>query len=64
MAQPSIDSKRERDSQSTVVNKVITRVNGVPTTETVTTVVTDDELTYTADGWKQQETETEVTNNL
>lgn len=64
MAQPTIDSKRDRESQSTVVNKVVTRVNGVPTTETVTTKTVDDELIYTTNGWKQQNTETETITNL
>ena len=64
MAQPTINSKRDRESQSTVINTTVVRVNGIPTTETVTTITVDDELIYTAEGWRQQETETTVTNNL
>ena len=64
MAQPTINSKRDRESQSTVTNTTVVRVNGIPTKEVVTTITVDDELIYTATGWKQQETENTVTNNL
>lgn len=64
MAQPTENSIRERDSQSTITNTTIHRVNGVPVKEVVTTRTSDDELIYQDGVWTQQETETTVTNNL
>ena len=64
MAQPSTNDLKQRQSNSTVKNKTTVKVNGVPTTETTITKIVDDELIYQNGNWSQQETITEVTNNL
>ena len=64
MAQPNTNDLKQRGSQSTITNTVETRVNGVPTKETITTKTVDSELIYKNGEWNQQETKTEETNNL
>lgn len=60
MAQPSTDDLKERDSQSTVINKSTIRVNGVPVKEVISTKTITGELVYRDNKWKQQEEEIET----
>ena len=64
MAQPNENDLKQRDSQSTITRTVVNRVNGVATTETVTTRTTEDELIYKNGKWTQQGEETVDINNL
>ena len=64
MAQPTENDLKQRDSQSTITNTVITRVNGVPTKETISTRTIDDEMIYKDGAWREQDETTTATNNI
>ena len=64
MAQPTENDLKQRDSQSTITNTVITRVNGVAVKETISTRTIDDEMIYKDGAWREQDETTKQENNI